>query len=73
MGLNKEECVIPSVKTLGYCQYGTEYYEMAGRALENQNALQTDQVFLPVLILVLDTENKSRTERGREGFTSRLV
>jgi hypothetical protein len=29
MGLDKEECLIPSVKTLGYCRYGTEYYEMA--------------------------------------------
>jgi hypothetical protein len=29
MGLNKEECVVPSVKTLGYCQYASEYYEMA--------------------------------------------
>jgi len=29
MGLNNEERRLPSVKTLGYCQFGPEYYEMA--------------------------------------------
>jgi glutaryl-CoA dehydrogenase len=29
MGLNKEGRILPSVKTLGYCQFGPEYYEMA--------------------------------------------
>jgi hypothetical protein len=29
MGLNKEERILPSVKTLGYFQFGPEYYEMA--------------------------------------------
>jgi hypothetical protein len=29
MGLNNEEFVIPSVKTLGYCQYVPEHHEMA--------------------------------------------
>jgi hypothetical protein len=68
MGLNKEELVIPSVKTLGYCQYMPEYYEMASGVLENQNGLQTDQVF----VLVLDTQYKSTT-RTRRIYISRLV
>jgi len=29
MGLNKEERVVPSVKALGYFQFGPECYEMA--------------------------------------------
>jgi len=28
MGLNKEKPMVPSVKTLGYFQFGPEYYEM---------------------------------------------
>jgi hypothetical protein len=29
MGLNKTECIVPSVKPLGYFQFGPEYDEMA--------------------------------------------
>jgi hypothetical protein len=29
MGLNKKERILPSVKTLGYFQFGPEYYEIA--------------------------------------------
>jgi hypothetical protein len=29
MGLNNEERKVPSVKTLGYFQFGPEYYEIA--------------------------------------------
>ena len=29
MGLNKEERIVTSVKTLGYFQFGPEYYGMA--------------------------------------------
>jgi hypothetical protein len=33
MGLNKEERIVPSVKTPGYFQFGPEYYEMAKPSL----------------------------------------
>lgn len=64
MGLNKEKPIIPSVKTLGYFQFGREYYEMASPLLPCRSGIDSS----PLILSSIEEERKKIRQRGRAVF-----